>query len=69
MERFPCTALISEIEEFLSESGMGASYFGKAAAGNSEFVKRLRAGGRCWPETETKVRRFISKRREERELA
>lgn len=51
--------LIAEIDTFLSESGMGESYFGKAAVGNSELVKRLRNNGRVWPETENAVRAFI----------
>jgi hypothetical protein len=56
-------SLLAEIDAFLGQSGMGESYFGKAAAGNSELVSRLRAGGRVWPETEQKVRSFIKSRR------
>lgn len=52
--------LISEIEAFLRESGMGPSYFGKKAVGNSELLPRLKNGGRVWPETENKVREFIA---------
>lgn len=55
--------LLSEIDAFLAETGMGESYFGKAAAGNSELVSRLRGGKRIWPETEAKVRSFILSRR------
>ena len=51
--------LLSEIDTFTARTGMGESYFGKLAAGNSELVPRLRRGGRVWPETEAKVRRFI----------
>lgn len=54
--------LLSEIEAFLAASGMGESYFGKAAAGNSELVARLRDGRRVWPETEARVRKFIKAR-------
>ncbi|MEH7827645.1 hypothetical protein [Gemmobacter denitrificans] len=54
--------LLIEIEAFLAASGMGESYFGKAAAGNSELVARLRDNRRVWPETEAKVRRFIKSR-------
>lgn len=53
--------LLDEIEQFLSISGMGESYFGKRAAGNSELVGRLRKNGRVWPETAAKVRSFIRK--------
>lgn len=52
--------LISDIEAFLQESGMGPSYFGKKAVGNSELLPRLKNGGRVWPETELKVRNFIA---------
>lgn len=60
--------LLSEIEAFLSQTGMGASYFGKMSAGNSELVARLKAGGRIWPETEVKVRAFIRSERKSRAL-
>ena len=56
-------SLLCEIDAFLSETGMGASYFGKKAASNSELVERLRNGGRVWPETEQKVRAFIASER------
>lgn len=56
-------SLLSDIDAFLRESGMGASYFGKASTGNSELVGRLKAGGRVWPETEEKVRAFIKAQR------
>lgn len=51
--------ILTEIDAFLSDTGMGASYFGKKAVGNSEIVARLRAGGRIWPETRAKLRSFI----------
>lgn len=58
--------ILTEIDAFLSDTGMGASYFGKKAVGNSEVVARLRAGGRIWPETRDKLRTFIhAKRRSE----
>lgn len=58
MTKTPST-LLQDIDAFLSETGMGESYFGKKATGNSELVSRLRAGGRIWPETEIRVRSFI----------
>lgn len=51
--------LLSEVNDFLRETEMGPSYFGKAASGNSELVKRLREGKRVWPETADKVRIFM----------
>lgn len=59
----PNLTLLREIEVFIAETGMGESYFGKAAAGNSELVPRLRSNGRVWPETAAKVRSFIKNRR------
>lgn len=52
-------SLLADIEAFLAATGMSESYFGKRAAGNSELVGRLRNNGRVWPETATKVRKFI----------
>lgn len=49
------------VENYLTRSGIGESYFGVAACGNSNFVKRMRGGGRFFPETEAKVRAFIAK--------
>ena len=54
------TPLLKAVEDFLSQSGMGASYFGKVAVGNSELVKRLRAGGRVLVDTDRDVRAFIA---------
>lgn len=56
--------ILPEIESFLSETGMGESYFGKKAVGNSELVDRLRNGRRIWPDTEERVRDFIESQRQ-----
>lgn len=61
--------LLSEIEAFLAETGMGVSYFGKAATGNSELVPRLRDGRRCWPETQQKALDFIKARRKQEDAS
>jgi hypothetical protein len=53
------TALLSEIDRFLRESGMGEFRFGLASVKNGRLVSRLRSGGRVWPETEAQVRAFI----------
>lgn len=55
----PKSSLLSEIEAFLAETGMGESYFGKRAVGNSELVSRLRKNGRVWPETAERARDFM----------
>jgi hypothetical protein len=57
--------LLTDIEAFLTASGMGPSYFGKCAVGNSELVARLRGGGRVWPETAEAIRAFIHARSRE----
>ncbi|MDF3606301.1 hypothetical protein PE067_09235 [Paracoccus sp. DMF-8] len=51
--------LLQKIEAFLSETGMGESYFGKKSVGNSELVSRLRQNRRVWPETEAKAISFM----------
>lgn len=51
--------IVTLIGHFLDETGMGASYFGKKAVGNSELVKRLKCGGEILPRTERRVREFM----------
>lgn len=58
--------LLSEIEEFLSEAGIGEHRFGMLATSNGRLVERLRSGGRIWPDTEAKVRAFIRSERRKR---
>jgi hypothetical protein len=58
--------LLAQIDGFLAETGMGASYFGQRAAMNSELAKRLREGRRVWPDTERMVRNFIPGERAQR---
>lgn len=60
--KFP-PKLLSDIEDFLSVTGMGPSYFGKQAAGNSELVKRAREGKSIESYTEQRVRDFIKANR------
>jgi hypothetical protein len=52
--------LVGEIDTFIEKTGMAPSYLGKKAVGNSEIVTRLRAGGRCFPETESALRQFMA---------
>lgn len=59
--------LLGTIDKFLAETGMGPTYFGRVACGNSELVSRLRKGGRIWPETEANVRAFIIAERRRRQ--
>lgn len=68
--------LLSEIDAFLTESGMGEYRFGLLAAKNGRLVERLRSGKtpkgrpvRIWPETEMQVRAFILAQRQKRGVA
>lgn len=60
--------LLSKIDEFLSDTGMGESYFGKCAVGNSELVGRLRNGGQVFLNTAARVDKFIKDERERRKV-
>ena len=55
--------LLTDIQAFLDETGMGPSYFGKAACGNSEVVDRLINGGTVTLVTADRIRNFINERR------
>lgn len=67
--------LLSEIEQFLAETGMPEYTFGIKAARNGRLVERLRQGTtperkkpvRVWPETAQMVRDFIASERQRRE--
>ena len=63
MQDTPNQKLLLEIDAFIAETGMGVSYFGKMASGNSEVVHRLRSGGGVLLETADKIREFMATRR------
>lgn len=56
------TELLTDIRDFLSETGMGPSYFGKASCGNSEVVGRLEDGKTVTLATAEKIRSFMGSR-------
>lgn len=69
------TTLLTDIEEFLRETGMGEYRFGILAAKNGRLLERLRKPrsngrpARVWPETEMEIRAFMrayDRRREAR---
>ncbi|MBB3947081.1 hypothetical protein GGQ73_003045 [Rhizobium skierniewicense] len=60
--------LLSKIDAFLNDTGMGESYFGKCAVGNSELVGRLRNGGKVLQDTGVKVVSFIEAERLKRNV-
>lgn len=57
--------LLADIEAFLATHQMAPSRFGFDALGDRHFVRNLREGRRVWPETESKVRRFMATYRQE----
>lgn len=52
--------VLSDIESFLKNSGLGAATFGELAMNDRHLVRQLRNGRRLWPETEAKVRAFMA---------
>lgn len=58
--------LLTDIREFLAETGMSAYRFGYRAVKNGRLVERLEAGRRVWPETEVEARAFIRAERQRR---
>lgn len=53
--------LLDDIEAFLERNPqVSATRFGDEALSDRHFVRQLRAGRRVWPETEAKVRAFMS---------
>lgn len=61
--RFMEKEFLSEIHEFIAETGMSPSYFGKAACGNSELVARLEVGKTVTLVTVERARTFMRHRR------
>lgn len=65
------STLLSDIEQFLADTGMSERAFSRAV-GNGALFQRLRTTGkrgmpgRLWPETEAKVREFMQAERERR---
>lgn len=69
-------ALLTEIDAFLRETGMGEYRFGLKAARNGRLMERLRAGttpnGKpvlVRPETEQQIREFMAAERAARKVA
>ena len=51
--------LLEAVERFVAASGLSEITVGRKALNDPHFVRQLRAGRRCWPETEQKVRAFM----------
>ena len=54
--------LLSEIDRYLSLTGMGEKYLGLASVRNGHVVPRLRRGGYARPNTATRMRAFMGGR-------
>lgn len=52
--------LLSAVERFAADHGMSEITIGRKALNDPHFVRQLRDGRRCWPETEKKVRDFMA---------
>lgn len=64
--RIMSATLLSDIEEFLSETGMSPYRFGFESVKNGRLVERLREGRtpggktvRVWPDTEAQIRAYM----------
>ena len=56
--------LLRQVEQFLRESGMPWTKFGRLAARDPRFVEDLRNGRIPRPQTEARIVRFIASYRE-----
>jgi 2,4-dienoyl-CoA reductase-like NADH-dependent reductase (Old Yellow Enzyme family) len=52
--------IAEQVEAFLLEHSISPVTFGREAMKDPHFVRDLRNGRRLWPETETKVRRYMA---------
>lgn len=61
--------LITEINAFCDRHNLPPTRFGMLALNDKAFVSQVKAGRRIWPETEVKVRHFMTTYRPTRESA
>jgi len=52
--------LLTELERIQGETGLSDHRIGILAVNNGRLLERLRSGGRVWPETESKIRKYIA---------
>lgn len=56
--------LLAEIDAYLGRNpGIAESTLSRMAVNDGKAIARLRAGGRCWPETATRIRTFMREHR------
>jgi hypothetical protein len=53
-------SLLDAIDEFVSLHGMSPITFGRLAMKDPHFVRDIRGGRRVWPETDAKIRAFMT---------
>lgn len=58
--------LLSEIEDFMAETGLSAHRVGILIANNGRLVDRLREGGRVWPDTQASIKSALRRERNRR---
>lgn len=58
--------LLTEIDDFIAETGLSEYRAGIVLAKNGRLVPRLRSSGRVWPETEVRVRAALAAERSRR---
>ncbi len=52
--------LLTDIDAYLAANpGISETTLGRETVNDGKFVGRLRNGGRCWPETEQRLRAFM----------
>lgn len=52
--------LITEIEQYAGRANLAPSTVCERAGQGGRFYSRLLQGGRCWPETAEKIRKFMA---------
>lgn len=58
--RIPHAELIAECLKACDRLGIQPTTFGQKVVKDRNFIDRLQKGGRCWPETEERVRGWIA---------
>lgn len=56
----PHADLVEACLAYCKREGIQPTTFGQRVVKDRNFIGRLQNGGRCWPETEAKVRDFMA---------
>ena len=52
--------LLKDIEAYCTAMGIAETTFGKKAVKDGRFCQRIRDGGRTWPETIERIRKYMA---------